>query len=89
MIKLEALSTYEMALLVFITQILFLWFRTLNLKYVQNDKILMAIVTSNCIAITWLVSVTIGVSALLGGEPLPIIAHLAGGSLGTYLGMRK
>jgi len=34
-----------------------------------------------------MVCMAIGVDAIFSGELLPILAHLAGGSLGTYIGM--
>jgi len=89
MIKFSELSILEMAVLVFITQLIFIWLRTLNLKHVQHNQIILAILSGNGIALAWMISVTIGVSSLLTGELLPIIAHLAGGTIGTYLGMRK
>lgn len=89
MIKFSELTVMQMTVLVFIVQLIFIYLRTLNLKHVAQGRIFAAIMSSNGIAIAWMVSVTIGVSSLLSGEILPILAHLLGGTLGTYLGMKK
>jgi hypothetical protein len=39
------------------------------------------------IGVSWLVSVTIGMNALMDLQPLPIIGHLLGGVIGTYIGL--
>jgi hypothetical protein len=39
------------------------------------------------IGVSWLVSVTIGMNALMDFQPLPIIGHLLGGAIGTYIGL--
>ena len=89
MIQFTELSAIEMSLIVFTSQILFVYFRTINLRHIQEKKIFKAIMSNNAIAIVALISVTIGVSSLLNGEILPILAHLIGGSIGVYLGMNK
>jgi uncharacterized protein YebE (UPF0316 family) len=89
MIQFTELSAIEMSLIVFTSQILFVYFRTINLRHIQEKQIFKAIMSNNAIAIVALISVTIGVSSLLNGEILPIIAHLIGGSIGVYLGMNK
>lgn len=89
MIKFSDLDTYEMAFIVFITQLIFIWLRTANLKHVTQGKMFLAMLSNNGIAVAWMISVTIGVSSLLNGEVIPILAHLVGGSIGVYLGMRK
>lgn len=82
-------NEYYASLLMLVSQIVFLYFRTLNVIYTAEKKILPAIVTGNCIGIAWLISMSIGANSVLKGEALPIIAFLVGGSLGTYLGISK
>lgn len=87
--KITELNSYEMALLVFFLQIIFIWLRTINLKHITDGKVVYAILSSNGVAITWMVSTAIGVNSMLNGEIIPIVAHLLGGTVGLYLGMRK
>lgn len=50
---------------------------------------LATIITGNGIGITWLVSMTFGMNSITEGQPLPILAFIIGGSIGTYLGIKK
>jgi len=77
------------SIIVLLSQILFLYFRTLNIKAVTEKHTIKAIVTGWGIGITWMVSTSIGVNAMLNFELLPIVCHLIGGSIGTYLAMKK
>jgi len=75
--------------IVFIAQIIFLYLRTLNVKAVANDDMWRAVWTGWGIGITWMIGIAIGASAMMEGHPLPIVAHLAGGTIGTWMGMRE
>ena len=75
------------AMVVLISQVLFLYFRTLNIKYIAQKRVLPAIVSGNCIGLLWLVTVAFGAKALLDGELLTVLAQLLGGSIGTYFGV--
>ena len=75
--------------IVFIMQILFLYFRTLNVIYTSRLQILPSILTGAMVGFCWLVSVTVGVNALMDELLLPIIFHFLGGAIGTYLGLLK
>lgn len=81
-------TPYIAAIIVLLTQIIFLYFRTLNVIYVAEKRILPAIVTGNLIGIAWLISITIGANAIMNLQWQPILAHLIGGSLGTYWGFK-
>ena len=81
-------NSYIAAIVVLFTQITFLYFRTLNVIYVAEKKIVPSIVTGNLIGIAWLVSITIGANAIMNLQWEPILAHLVGGSLGTYWGFK-
>jgi len=83
------LSVENMAVIVFASQILFLYFRTVNVKAVSNSNTFKAIWTGWGIAITWMIGISIGATSMMEGHFLPIISHLLGGTLGTYLGMKK
>ena len=77
------------AVLIFITQILMLYLRTINILYTTNNNIFGAIWSNNGVAITWLLSMTIGLNSVLTGQWQPITAFLIGGSIGTYWGMKN
>ncbi len=64
------------SIIVLLSQMLFLYFRTLNIKAVTDKNITKAILTGWGIGITWMVSTAIGVSAVLNFEFMPIICHL-------------
>jgi hypothetical protein len=74
------------ALVVFITQVIFLFFRTLNVMYTAEKKILPSILTGNMIGMAWLISIAIGANAIMELQWQPILGHIIGGTLGTYWG---
>lgn len=84
----KTLTIYEMSIIVFFTQIIFLWLRVLNIRYIAAKNTLGAVVSGNGVAIAWMVGIAIGANAMMEGHMLPIIMHLIGGSIGTYVAMR-
>jgi hypothetical protein len=85
----ENLQPWMLAIIVLISQTIFLWLRTLNVLYTTRLQVFPAILTGLGIGITWLIGIAIGVSALLEFEILPILGHLLGGAIGTYMGLIK
>ena len=83
------LASWQLAIIVFISQTLFLWFRTLNVVYTARIQVFPAVLSGLGIGVFWLVAMTIGVNSVLKMEILPIIAHLVGGALGTVIGLHK
>ena len=79
---------YSTAIILF-SQIVFLYLRTLNVIYTTERRMFATIITGNGIGLAWLISTSIGVSSMLSGEIIPIFAFLVGGSIGTYLGLKK
>lgn len=88
-IEIASLPEWQLALVVFITQMIFLWFRTLNVIYTSREQLWPSIFTGLGIATSWLIAVTIGVNAIMKLQLLPILGHLFGGAIGTYFGMIK
>lgn len=82
-------NPYYSALVVLISQIIFIYLRTINVIYTAERKLVPAIVTGNGIGLAWLVSMSIGADSIMKGELIPITAFLIGGTLGTYLGIKK
>lgn len=83
------LAPWQLAIIVFVSQTLFLWFRTLNVVYTARIEVVPAVLTGLGIGVFWLVAMTIGVDSVLKMSPLPIVAHLTGGALGTVIGLYK
>lgn len=74
---------------IFISQLIFVYLRTLNVIYTSKKKIVGAVVTGNGLALAWLISIAIGTHSIMNGEIFPIISFLIGGTIGTYLGIKK
>ena len=85
----ENLTQWELAIIVFISQTIFLWFRTLNVIYTSKLLVIPSVLTGIGIGISWLIAVAIGVNSILKLEFLPIVGHIIGGALGTVLGLYK
>lgn len=75
-------------LIVLLTQIVFLYFRTLNVMYVADRKVLASIITGNAIGIAWLISIAIGANAIMNLQWQPILGHIIGGTIGTLWGFK-
>lgn len=73
---------------ILVTQIIFLYCRTLNVIYTAEKKIIPSILTGNMIGITWLIGIAIGASAIMSLQWQPVLAHLIGGTVGTYWGFK-
>lgn len=86
---LNNLTPWELGLIVFVSQTIFLWFRTLNVVYVSKLMTIPAVLTGIGIGISWLIAVAIGVNSILELQLVPILGHLLGGALGTILGLQK
>lgn len=78
-----------MGLIVFVAQIIFLWLRTLNIKYTATNNLLGAVLSGVGIGLAWMVGIAVGANSVMEGNIFPIIMHIIGGAIGTYLGMRK
>lgn len=74
---------------ILISQICFVYLRTLNVIYTSQKKMIKSIVTGNGLSLSWLFSVVLGTHSIINGEVLPIIAFLIGGTIGTYLGIKN
>lgn len=82
-------NQYYSSLVILISQIIFIYLRTLNVIYTSERRMLATIITGNGIGLSWLISMSIGANSVMEGQPLPILAFLIGGTLGTYLGIKK
>jgi len=77
------------SLIVFLSQVAFIYLRTINVIYTVERRVWPAIFTGSGIGFLTLVSFSIGVKSFLGGEIFPIILFLLGGAVGTYWGIKQ
>ncbi len=82
-------NPYLSALVVLVSQIIFIYLRTINVIYTAERRMMPAILSGNGIGLAWLVSISIGGNSIMHGEFLPILSFLVGGTLGTYWGIKK
>lgn len=72
------------SVIIFVTQIAFLYLRTLNVIYTSERKMWATIWTGNGVSLFWLVSMSIGMNSMLTGAWQPIVTFILGGTIGTY-----
>ncbi len=77
------------SIIVFLSQVAFIYLRTLNVIFTVDRRMWPAIFTGVGIGLLTLISFSIGVKSFLGGEILPVIVFLLGGALGTYWGIKQ
>jgi uncharacterized membrane protein len=85
----QNLSIEIQSIIVFFSEIVFLYLKTINIQAISKDKVLPAILSNSAVSITWLIGVTISINSLLNNHYLPILCFLAGGVIGTYLAMTR
>ena len=76
------------ALVVLVTQTIFLYARTLNVMYLAEKKLIPSLVTGNVVGIAWLLSIAIGANAVLTMQWQPVLAHILGGTIGMIIGFK-
>lgn len=89
MLKELLVNPWYAAIIAFVTQIGFLYFRTLNVFYTIERNMFGAIWTNAMLSISWLLSMSIGINSVIIGDWQPITAFLLGGTVGTIWGLKK
>jgi len=77
------------AVIVLMTQIMFLYLRTINVIYTTERRLWPTIISNTGVSISWLLSVGISTNSMITGQWQPIMAFLIGGAVGSYLGIKK
>lgn len=77
------------SLIVFASQIVFIYLRTINMIYTADRRIWPSIFTGMGVGLLTLISFSIGVKSVLSGEVIPIAVFLVGGAVGAYLGIKQ
>lgn len=75
-------------LILIISQIVFSFSRTLNVRYTAKERILQTLVTSGVIKVSWLVSSTIGIKALINQDYTTATIYVLSGLIGDYLSFK-
>ena len=84
------------SIIVFITQLVFIGFRTYNVKAISRNDMIGALCSGAIVHLAWLVSIAIGAVSMneiitnFRLEYLPIVlCSLSGGLIGTYLALKN
>jgi uncharacterized protein YebE (UPF0316 family) len=72
-----------LAAIVLVSQIAFLYLRTVNVIFIAEKKMWPAVTSGFGVAMTWLIGVSIGVNAINDWMWQPVVGHLIGGAVGT------
>lgn len=76
------------AVIVYLLQIAFLFFRTLNIKATAKGNIPGAILSGVGIGFCWLMSIKLSIDALRSSDWMTLAGYFLGGATGTYIGMK-
>lgn len=85
-----------MTITVFVTQVIFIWARTWNVKSIAANNLKDVLLSGAVVHLAWLVSITLGVVSFkeimlhFEWQYLPVIVgSLTGGLIGSYLGLKE
>ena len=73
---------------IFISQLIFIGLRTINVMYTSDRNIKASIITGFGISMAWLISISLGINSVLTGDWFPILMFVIGGGIGTYIGFK-
>jgi hypothetical protein len=76
------------SLLVLVTQVLFLYFRTLNVIYASSGNLVAAVSSELAVSICRLLSISVGVNSVLTGDFITALFYLLGAVIGTWWAMK-
>lgn len=72
----------------FIGQVLFLFGRTLSIKYTADGHMIPTIFWNVILAFMWIVTSALGVTAVVEYDYIGVLAYLAGAGVGSYLALK-
>ena len=86
----------QYSIIIFITQLVFIGSRTLNVKAISKGNMAMALISGGVVHISWLVSIALGSVSMYEiinnyrWDYWPIVlCSLSGGLIGTYIGLKE
>lgn len=85
----QDLNIWIQVLILFISQFIFIYFRTVNISAQIEHNRLKLLWSGFFVHVTWLLGITIGVNALLEGTYWLIVVSWLGGALGADFGLKK
>lgn len=77
-----------MIIALIISQLVFSFSRTINVRYTAKENIKMGVITSTIVKITWLVSSSIGIDSMIKLDYFMIILYIVSGIIGDYLSFK-
>ncbi len=80
----EDLPIWVQTLLVLVSSFLFIYLKTINLFHVVDRNVTKAVLSGILVGLLWLISMSLGVNAILKGHIITVVAHIIAGALGTY-----
>ena len=84
----ENISTGWLCIMVFLTQISFIFTRTLNVIYTAEHNVVGTLISGVFVHLCWLLGIAIGVKSVMFLDWWVIACSLIGGLLGAYMGIR-
>jgi len=82
-------NPYYASVIVFLSQLAFIYLKTLNVIYTVEKKVWKSIFSGIGIRVLTLTSFSIGIDSFKGGEVLPVLSFLLGGAVGTAWGVKQ
>lgn len=77
------------SLIVFVLQLIFIYLKTINIIYTSDRKMFMSIITSNGLSLVFFLLLAIGANSVIKGDFIVLFSYMAGGTLGTYIGIKQ
>lgn len=77
------------ALVILIAQLAFMYLRTINVIYTSERDLRPTLISGIGLDISWLISMSIGLSSVMTGDWQPIVAFMLGATIGRYWGIKQ
>ena len=82
-------STLSSSIAMFITQMVYIYLKTLNVIYTSERNVVPAMITNVGVNLAVLFSFAIGTRAMITGDIITILSFLLGGTIGTCIGIKQ
>ena len=76
------------AVAVFISQLLLVFFKHLNVRMIAKHKVAKAVIVTGAIQVSWLVSSALGIKGFLESNYLLVCIYIIGGMIGSFLNFK-
>lgn len=75
------------SIIVFVSQILFIYLRTINIIYTNDRRLFLSTLTGSVIGFTYLISTAFSLNSILTGDIFTVLAFIIGGVIGNIWGI--